>query len=259
MNFRRFTKRDGLPPRVADVGNSLLDSLKFLSSGGRAVSTTDFPGDLGRARVLRAAMSFVRAVDVVSSPPTVVQSMVHPSLRALPSTAEVPLAAGFSKNSLDDVLYFGAQEAVELEFDKVAFPEIAASCVMLDHLPQVWRDFYSTPSNLFPPSSERPAKPGPVKPAFRVAEGEYLKIVQRLLALNMVGLRAESQVKGHTGLFGVPKGDAQRLINDCRPVNNMMVDPPLLELPGMDLLSQLHADGEVLVSKYDVANNNNCM
>ena len=118
MNFRRFTNRDGLSPRVADVGNSLLDSLKFLSSGDRAVSTTGFPGDLGRARVLRAATSFVRAVDVVSSPPAVVQSMVHPSLRALPSTAEVPLAAGLSKNSVDDVLYFGGQESVELVYDR---------------------------------------------------------------------------------------------------------------------------------------------
>ena len=134
--------------------------------------------------------------------------------------------------------------------DRVAFPEVAASCFMLDHLPPEWREFYSTPSNLFPSSSERPVKSVPVKAAFRVAEGDYEKILHRLLALGMIGLRTEEEVKGLTGLFGVPKGDDIRIINDCRPTNEMMVDPPPLQLPGMDLLAQLHAGTEVLVSKY---------
>ena len=118
MNFLRFNKRDGIPLRVAEVGNSLLGSLKFLSPEGRADSITDFPGDLGRTCALRAATQFVRAVGRVSPGPAVVQPLVHPSLRALPAAAKVPSAAGLSKNSVDDVLYFGGQESVELVYDR---------------------------------------------------------------------------------------------------------------------------------------------
>jgi len=57
------------------------------------------------------------------------------------------------------------------------------------------------------------------------------------------------------GLFGVAKGDAIRLIIDCRPVNALLVPSPHVALPTPDLITKFHVplDQPLFAAKVDLS------
>ena len=82
-----------------------------------------------------------------------------------------------------------------------------------------------------------------------------LSVLARLRRLDMVDFTTERPPVVN-GLFAVPKGDKQRLIVDCRPVNDLLVPSPHVDLPTPDLVASFAVpDGETLVAaKCDLDN-----
>ena len=107
-----------------------------------------------------------------------------------------------------------------------------------------WAKYYADPESLLLPRTRRArGRQRRKKTAFLVEGKEYAGLVELLFKRGMISFVRPGAVRSETGLFAVPKDSEQRLINDCRPTNEKQVDPPPLELPGPDLLSQLQADG----------------
>lgn len=146
--------------------------------------------------------------------------------------------------------------AVPIVAAKVALPESTKCVDLLSLLPADIAAKYASPDQLL-----LPALPGPVKrraPSFFGEAKEYPLLVRRLLSANMVVLSRE-RPKVINGLFATPKSHpvfTLRLIFHGQPVNDVMVEPPKVNLPSVDLLSSLIADPtrDLWLSKTDLSN-----
>lgn len=150
--------------------------------------------------------------------------------------------------------YTDPSTAVPLQADRVSLPEQAGAVPLFSVLPPPLVDFYSDPSKfLSPTASTAPQRPGRV--AYGGSRLEYVKLVKRLLALDMVAVSAEVP-RCINNVFTVKKGDdQQRLIVDARTTNMLFVDSPHVELPRADSLAELAvpADKPLFTGKQDLA------
>jgi hypothetical protein len=142
-----------------------------------------------------------------------------------------------------------ARGVVPLVADRVSLP---SSCGGVDLLKILPSDISS--SYLSPPASSLPVSSSS-RPVFTGAMSEYVKLIKRLLALEMLSFTTNPVVVN--GLFTVPKdGDKQRLIIDARPANEVLGEPPKVVLPSPDLIADLVVDRDrpLFVAKVDLDN-----
>jgi hypothetical protein len=128
-----------------------------------------------------------------------------------------------------------ASNAVPLVADRVALPSVAGAVNILDVLPAAVAAIYADPAKcLRPPGDELPMP----RPRVYATPDEYIKLIHRMLASNMVEFTTTPAVIN--GLFGVPKPDGSiRLIVDGRPSCARFIDSPRVALPTPDLLPRL--------------------
>lgn len=230
---------------VREVASACMASVAFMLGGGKRDETSAAVARL-RPMVLEASAEF--QAKALGTPRCPVASQG--------GAAGSRIARG--KHFFDTVkpLYFERLEAEKVELARVALPALglAGTAEMLRLLPTKWAKYYADPESLLLPRTRRArGRQRRKKPAFLVEGKEYAGLVELLFKRGMISFVRPGAVRSETGLFAVPKDSEQRLINDCRPTNEKQVDPPPLELPGPDLLSQLQADGPVVCWKYDVA------
>ena len=151
-----------------------------------------------------------------------------------------------------DISYSVTSNAIPIIASRVSLPSSVGTADLMKLLPPDVASVYSSPSSMLRPPDE-------VKRAPRVmlcaSPAEYLLLVRRMADLGMVEFTTSPKVVN--GVFGVPKdGDSIRLIIDARPANAVFVEPPKVNLPTPDLLSQLVApEGKpFFVAKVDIDN-----
>jgi hypothetical protein len=108
--------------------------------------------------------------------------------------------------------------AVPFNYKRIALPDRPAAVSMLDVLPSELAAIFATPCvliDVIPRAQQQSAR------CFHsVPQQQYLQLLRRLLALNMVRMHFNGPDMSPVGLFAVPKGeDALRLIADARPGN----------------------------------------
>ena len=110
---------------------------------------------------------------------------------------------------------------------------------------------YANPAALLKPSPT----PQPLsRPLLFTSQAEYLKLLKRMLAADMLAFTTEPACVN--GVFAVPKGDQQRLIINAVPANALFVEPPAVSLPTPDVVASLVLldAASFYVGKIDLAN-----
>ena len=183
---------------------------------------------------------------------------VSPALEELPISlprlytmmdvvASVP--SGYASSSLG---------VVKLTAAMVSLPAVLNRVPLLSFLPSDIASRYSSPNLLLlHPSlaAQRIAVAGLRAPSVWADEGEYVKLVKRMVALSMLEF-TDSPICVN-GIFGIPKSDGQiRLILDARPANCWFTDPPHVSLPSPSHLASLvvPSGDPVWVAKSDLSN-----
>ena len=146
------------------------------------------------------------------------------------------------------------ERALWLEPNKVSLPlnEVAASASMIDLLPEVIAEKYSDGKYIL---LSDVAEEDDKRPFRRVKSSKYRELISRLCENGMVRLQ-HSKPKVINGIFGVPKGDEQRLIIDAQNANRRFRKPddPALPNPG-DLASlTLGPNDSLYFTKSDLDN-----
>jgi len=142
--------------------------------------------------------------------------------------------------------------ALPIQSSLISLPSNTGSADLLSLLPDSIKQKYSSPAALIRPIHERKRVP---RVMLCASPTEYSSLVHRMHALGMLEFTLHPEVIN--GVFAVAKdGDKQRLIIDARPANAVLIDPPKVELPTPDLLSQLVAptDQDFYVAKVDLDN-----
>jgi hypothetical protein len=148
--------------------------------------------------------------------------------------------------------YSTTTSAVSLVASKVSLPSSAASASLIDLLPQPLATLYSDPARLLLPPNQRPA---PARAVRLVSRLEWVALVKRLWAANMVVFTTEPACVN--GVFAVEKdADSLRLIIDARPCNSQMVVPEPVSLPTPDVLARLQptSNSPLYFGKIDLDN-----
>ena len=132
---------------------------------------------------------------------------------------------------------------------------LAATVDMISKLPVAMRDRYATGKGLLrTPTNEELRS---VKRCMMVKDGQYAKLIKKLVGVGVVELVLEKPV-AINGLFGVEKdgGKTQRLILDARNGNLYFITPEDPELPHPGYITQLQNDSgkELEVGKIDIDN-----
>ena len=143
---------------------------------------------------------------------------------------------------------------VPIVADRVSLPSSTGSAVLCDLLPPALKSQYESPNTSLFRDPSTISSPIP-RPAFGVSQVEYLLLIRRMHTLGMLKFVLTPKVVN--GLFGVRKdADMIRLIIDARPFNAICVDPPKVQLPTPDILSELQVppDGDFFVAKADLDN-----
>ena len=145
--------------------------------------------------------------------------------------------------------YFGdpTATAVPIIAKRVSLPSSLSRVNMLALLPDYLQKIYEKPNDslLIPP----PAQPAAISastpsgsarsPRFSGPPTEYVKLLERMKELNMVGFTVHP--KAVNGVFGVKKDDNEiRLIIDATPANALFVPCPPVALPNPSHLSRLY-------------------
>lgn len=86
----------------------------------------------------------------------------------------------------------------------------------------------------------------------RVKNGEYVNLVERVLKAGMLSM-SDSPPKVEVGLFGVPKEESQRMIDDARAAGAAMIAPPSPDLCGPSIFAVL-GSGLKVVAGMDLSN-----
>ena len=136
----------------------------------------------------------------------------------------------------------------------VSLPEegVAGSAEMLCLLPQEERARYECVEGML--RSDAQEEP-PRKPFRGVKQGLYEELVNQLVERGILSLQKEEPTVIN-GIFGVPKGEKQRLIIDARNANALFEEPPKVELPNPGDLAQLIMEQKapLYVAKSDMDN-----
>lgn len=180
------------------------------------------------------------------------------TLRQLGNICEAMALSLPSLSSFDsfstDLGYMSTPSAVPIIANKMSLPDPdSLPCLsLLSLLPSSLSAVYEAPSSaLLVDSSCRPSfKPASVFGSIT----EYHKLIVRLHGLNMVGFTLDP--KAVNGVFGVPKGDMQRLIIDAHNGNACFVPSPPVRLPSPDVLASLcqSSSTPLYAAKVDLSN-----
>jgi hypothetical protein len=141
---------------------------------------------------------------------------------------------------------------VPLRADLVSLPSAAATVSLLDILPPHLVPLYSSPQQLLL-SSPRPGRTPPLR--MDVDPHEYIKLIQRMMPLNMLSFTTEPKVVN--GIFATPKPDGmQRLIFNGTRGNRVFIDPPYVSLPTPDITARLSvpSGSKLFTAKTDIDN-----
>lgn len=151
---------------------------------------------------------------------------------------------GYIQNDLSD----NGTVAIPIIASKVGLPSGRPPVPIIDLLPPNLRQRYAK----YNPKLFRTPPAAPSPPRVYAADGEYIKLIIRLVAARMMGFTQRPKVVN--GAFSVPKQEQQRIILDARASNAHWVDPDKVELPGPDLLASLRATGPIVAAKVDADN-----
>ena len=248
--FIASCRRAGLVP-IVDGSRAIDDRDMFglepgLCSYSEGVSPHNF--FLSHNRLPAAAMLALPVVSpLLVKDPFVPLSTFYARLDEAVSTPSLP--TNYISRSLD---------LVKLKADMVSLPSASAlnRVPLLSLLPvHIAAIYASSESLLTSPSmiAQRIADANLCEPSVWADEGEYVKLVKRMLQLSM--LRFTDRPICVNGIFGVTKPDGQtRLILDARPANCWFVDPPHVSLPSPSHLSRLvvPAGQPIWVAKSDL-------
>ncbi len=165
-----------------------------------------------------------------------------------------PVAAGMSDVFFPspNISYTDTASAVPLIASRVSLPSSVGTADLMKLLPPDVATVYSSPSLMLRPPEEVAKAPRVMVCA---SHEEYLALIRRMVDLGMVEFTTAPKVVN--GVFGVPKdGNSIRLIIDARPANAVFVEPPKVQLPTPDLLSQLVVPEGTpfFVAKVDIDN-----
>jgi len=151
--------------------------------------------------------------------------------------------------------------------DLVALPKSPPSrCLVLDHLPPLWRDYYADPARVLLPPAEAAAQrrlQPTLRPFVGASFSELCKLYLRLTTLQMVGWTVASRAKVLNGVFAVPKDTdssgnilSQRFIVDCRLFNLICKLSEGLELVSPADLARLRTEPQrsLYIMKFDLSN-----
>jgi hypothetical protein len=148
--------------------------------------------------------------------------------------------------------------ALPIVADRVSLPDVPQKVNMLDLLPPLMQQLYSTPDKLLLPAS--PSGLGSsclsspsVRPRVFGSKAEYYKLIRRMYRLGMVSFRKTP--KCVNGIFAVRKeGTSLRLIIDARLANALFIRPPGVRLPDPSSLVNISipADETLYVAKNDI-------
>ena len=147
--------------------------------------------------------------------------------------------------------------SLDPEGDIISLPPegLAATVDMISKLPIAMRDRYATGEGLLRTPSKEELKN--VKRCMMVKDGQYAKLIKKLVGVGVVELVLEKPV-AINGLFGVEKdgGQSQRLILDARNGNLYFITPEDPQLPHPGLITHLQNDTgkELEVGKIDIDN-----
>ena len=154
--------------------------------------------------------------------------------------------------------WYGAtvqNQFIWLSPNKVSLPgeAVAGSADMLSLLPGSLRCRYEAPKQLLRDGTC--VEKAPFRAFCGVQKGRYAELVGKLSEVGILLLQ-KNKPKIINGIFGVPKGDKQRLIIDARNANTIFKEPPTVNLPTPGDLSELIIEkGHVLVvAKSDMDN-----
>ena len=187
-----------------------------------------------------------------------VQSCCEHFVRRLAPDFQVPESVDddFMLRDTSDLFtaaYSFKTDAMELEADRVALPDVPGSVNLVDVLPPEIAQAYSEPNpDLFRPVEEQ--KSAPHAHLVRSPE-DYTNIIRRLHELGMV--RFVLEPKCVNGCFGTPKSDGKiRFVVDGRPAKWMFVPCPKMQMTSPDHLARLEvpAGKQLYVAKADLDN-----
>ena len=153
--------------------------------------------------------------------------------------------------------YFGVDPtvgAVPIIAERVSLPSGLSRVPFLSLLPPSLAAAYQAPTSVLllePQTAERAAISS--APRFFGSEKEYLKLLRRMLHLNMIAFTTCPIAVN--GVFGVPKdGTEIRLIIDATPANSLFVPCPHVSLPDPSHLGRLYVPpgGQLWMAKSDL-------
>ena len=138
--------------------------------------------------------------------------------------------------------------------DRISLPSASESVLFTDLLPPAERALYTSPAG----GLLKDNVPESLPPcAFLCEDKEYLKLLRRMDALDMIAWLEPDQVKAYMGMFAVDKADPSedRLIGDARRTNALHITPQKVELPSPEAFASLEvpAKQRCYVAKCDLA------
>ena len=236
---RRLQQRIARNIAVTNTTNRIITSLNHLAYS--------LPSAVNTPAILTAASSSSPAsADTTAAQDRLIEHCYNSALRYHRRTSSI-----MGDDSSDDsqqtlnhqsqtIGYSKSTTAVPIVATQVSLPDEAGAVDMMSSLPPHIMNYYrdgSTclrrdPSTL--PSDTKPL----TKPRFFGARTEQIALYKRMERAGMVNYTVD-QPHVINGIFGVPKGDKQRLIIDGRYANRAFDDAPHVALPSPELLSQL--------------------
>lgn len=236
----RLCKRFVCSSRRASRTSS--DSGRGGSSGGRAGDET-IGFDVSVVPAHSILVSFISCVrDFPYSPSSMaLANAIPPSGAGGEVAGVVPLS---SSGPLPDSLsYFGVDPtvgAIPIVAERVALPSGLTRVPFVSLLPSALAVSYSSSNAALVLDPNARALPSvSSSPRFFGNESEYIKLLQRMLQLNMIAFTTTPMAVN--GVFGVPKDGAEiRLIIDATPVNKLFIPCPYVALPNPSHLSRLY-------------------
>ena len=252
---RRLQQRITRAAAITDTTNRIITSLNHLSYSLPSVANTP--------TILTAASLSPASVPMNAAKNRLVDHCFNSARRYHSRTSSVMDDDSSSDNQHTEmnhqsstIGYSKSTTAVPLIASSVSLPEAAGAVDMMSSLPAHIMNYYRDGSRcLRKDPSTLPTDTTPLsKPRFFGARSEQIALYKRMERAGML-VYTTDQPTVINGLFGVPKGDKQRLIIDGRYANRIFEDAPHVSLPSPELLSQLiipHHGDDVTVIGHQV-------